>query len=88
MNTIHDFIPFIQYQKVRPNDEEGVGSTRDDNANFDVFTVGMAYKPHPQVALKTNYRTIFYEGDEAAGAKTGDAGTSVNYFELGVAYQY
>ena len=87
-NTIHDVIPFLQYQKVRPNDEEGVGSTHDDNANFDVFTVGMAYKPHPQVALKTNYRTIFYEGDEAAGANTGDAGTSVNYFELGVAYQY
>ena len=87
-NTIHDVIPFLQYQKVRPNDEEGVGSTHDDNANFDVLTVGAAYKPHPQVALKGNYRTIFYEGDEAAGAKAGAAGTSVNYFELGVAYQY
>ena len=87
-NTIHDVIPFLQYQKVRPNDEEGVGSTHDDNANFDVLTVGAAYKPHPQVALKGNYRTIFYEGDEASGAKAGAAGTSVNYFELGVAYQY
>ena len=88
MNTIHDVIPFIQYQKVRPNDEEGVGSTHDDNANYDVLTVGAAYKPHPQVALKMAYRSNYYEGDEAAGAKAGAAGTTVNYFDMAVAYQY
>ena len=88
INTIHDVIPFIQYQKVRPNDEEGVGSTHDDNANYDVLTVGAAYKPHPQVALKMAYRSNYYEGDEAAGAKAGAAGTTVNYFDMAVAYQY
>ena len=88
VNTIHDVIPYIQYQKIRPQDEVGEGATVSEKANWDVLTIGVAYKPHPNVALKMAYRENFYGGTEAAGAKPGDAGTEKQYFDLGVAYQY
>ncbi|MBT3513723.1 MAG: hypothetical protein HN474_00205 [Nitrospina sp.] len=92
--TIHDIIPFIQYQKIRPNDKlgdasvEGGSPASNPKRNFDVFTFGVAYKPHPMVALKTSYRSEFKGGTEESGAVNGDAGTTVNVFDFGVAYQY
>ena len=87
-NTIHDVIPFVQYQNLRPNDEVGGGAAANDAKNYEALQIGAAYKPHPQVALKMAYRTNYYGGTEAAGAVAGDAGTSKQYFDLGVAYQY
>jgi hypothetical protein len=88
--TIHDIIPFIQYQKIRPNDKQAEENTSSGNhkRNFDVLTFGVAYKPHPKVALKTSYRSEFKGGTKASGAVKGDAGTTVNVFDFGVAYQY
>ena len=86
--TIHNVIPYVQYQKVRPNDEKGDGATAAPGKNYDVVTVGAAYKPHPQVALKAGYRTNFYGGTKAANARPGKPGTTQSYFELGVGYQY
>ncbi len=87
--TIHDVIPYVQYQKIRPNDEKGDGAAAAPGKNYDVVTVGAAYKPHPQVALKAGYRTNFYGGTEAANAtRPGKPGTTQSYFELGVGYQY
>ena len=88
MNTIHDIIPFIQYQKIRPQDEVGDGATVVPQSNYDVFTVGVAYKPDPKVALKANYVTKYYGGTEAANARYGDAGSSGSAFNMAVAYQY
>jgi hypothetical protein len=88
MNTIHDIIPFIQYQKIRPQDEVGDGATYVPQSNYDVFTVGVAYKPDPKVALKANYVTKYYGGTEAANARYGDAGSSGSAFNMAVAYQY
>ena len=86
--TIHDVIPYVQYQKVNPNDEKGDGAASAPGKNYDVVTIGAAYKPHPQVALKAGYRTNFYGGTEAANARPGKPGTEQSYFELGVGYQY
>ena len=88
MNTIHDFIPYIQYQKMLQIDEVGDGATYVPQSNYDVFTVGVAYKPDPKVALKANYVTKYYGGTEAANARYGDAGSSGSAFNMAVAYQY
>jgi hypothetical protein len=87
-NTIHDVIPFIQYQKIRPQDEVGDNATDVPQSNYDVLTVGVAYKPHSQVALKANYKTIYYGGTEVANTLYGAAGTTGSSFNMGVAYQY
>ena len=87
-NTIHDVIPFVQYQNLRPQDEVGGGATANDAKNYEVLQIGAAYKPHPQVALKAGYRINYYGGTEAANSVPGDAGTSKTYFDFGVAYAY
>ena len=88
MNTIHDFIPYIQYQKIRPQDEVGDGAAYVPKSNWDVLTVGVAYKPDPKVALKAALVTKYYGGAEAANAMYGDAGSSGTAFNMAVAYQY
>ena len=88
MNTIHDFIPYIQYQKIRPQDEVGDGATLVPQSNYAVFTVGVAYKPDPKVAIKAAFVTKYYGGTEAANARYGDAGSSGSAFNMAVAYQY
>ena len=89
-NTVHDFIPFIMYQKIRPNDKQGEKNTSASNhkRNFDVLSVGLSYMPHPQVALKATWNTNYYAGEEVAGAVAGTAGTSKNQFDMAIAYQY
>ena len=87
-NTIHDFIPFIQYQKIRPQDVVGDNATVSPKANWDVFTVGVSYKPIDKVAIKLAAITKYYGGTEVANAMYGDAGTTGSSFNMGVAYQY
>ena len=85
----YDVIPFIQYQKVRPQDVVGDGASASDKANWDVLTVGASYMPHPHVAIKTAWRTNYYGGTEASGSpRFGTAGTSGTYWDLALAYQY
>ena len=89
MNTIHDFIPFIQYQKIRPQDEVGDTAAVVPESNWDVFTVGVAYKPDPKVALKVDYITKWYGGTEVStDSMYGGPGTSGSALNMAVAYQY
>lgn len=89
--TVHDFIPFVQYQRVAPEDEPGEGLTvtaANEKNNYDVLVVGAAYKPHPNVAFKAGWRTNYYDGTEDATPVPGESGTSKTYFEFGLGYQY
>ena len=89
--TVHDIIPYIQYQRVAPNHEEGEGLTRtaaNEKLNYDVLGIGVAYKPHANVAFKAGYRINYHDGVKLASAQPGDAGTNKTYFEFGVGYQY
>ena len=88
MKTIHDWIPYIQYQNIRPEDEVGDGATGADKNNWEVLQIGFAYKPDPNVAFKAGYRINYYGGTEAAGSSPGDNGTSKTYFNFGMGYQY
>ena len=88
MNTTHDFIPYVQYQKIRPQDVVGDNATVSPKANWDVFTVGVSYKPIDKVAIKLAAITKYYGGTEAANARFGDAGSSGTAFNAAVAYMY
>ena len=88
IKTIHDWIPYIQYQNIRPEDEVGDGATGVDKNNWEVLQFGFAYKPDPNVAFKAGYRINYYGGTEVAGSSPGDNGTSKTYFNFGMGYQY
>ena len=89
-DTTHDLIPYISYEKIRPNDVTGenaaVGSVS-STANFHDLTVGVSYKPIDAVALKLDYQQFFY--DESVDLLTDPTWTTTNSIvNLGVAYQY
>ncbi len=85
--TTHDVIAFIQYQKLRPNDEHD-GESYAAGKNYDVLAFGLSYMPSPKVALKATYGTNYYDGEASPGAKAGATGTNYNYFDIGMAFQY
>ena len=87
VKTTHDIIAFVQYQKLRPNDDHD-GESYGEGNNYDVLAFGASYMPHPNVAIKATYGINYYGGEAAANAKAGAQGTEKNYFDLGVAYQY
>ena len=86
--TTHDVIAFIQYQKLRPNDEHD-GESYGAVYNYDVLAFGLSYMPSPKVALKATYGTNYYEGEIVGTAtKAGSQGTDYSYFDIGMAFQY
>jgi hypothetical protein len=89
-NTTHDFIPYISYEKIRPNDETGDDAATgqlSSTSNFHDLTIGVSYKPIDTVALKIDYQQFFY--DESVDDLDDPAWTTTNSIvNLGVAYQY
>ncbi|NIQ03347.1 MAG: hypothetical protein GWM98_25665, partial [Nitrospinaceae bacterium] len=77
MDTTHDFIPFVLYEKIRPQDSMPSGTAPTHSNNFDVVTVGAAYYPIPEVALKTDFQH-FMSRD----------GKSHDQFNMGLAFMY
>jgi len=89
-DTTHDLIPYISYEKIRPNDETGDNAATgslSSTANFHDLTMGVSYKPIDAVSLKLDYQQFFY--DESVDLLTDPTWTTTNSIvNLGVAYMY
>jgi len=48
--------PFVRVEYVDPQNQVPSGFSRDGNKRFWLGTVGLSYKPHPNVVLKLEYR--------------------------------
>ncbi|PIR01019.1 MAG: hypothetical protein COV66_04125 [Nitrospinae bacterium CG11_big_fil_rev_8_21_14_0_20_45_15] len=81
-STTQDLIPFVLYEKIRPQDRMPSGTApktvTGTSVNFDVVTVGMSYLPVANVALKADFSVLNFE--QTAG--------TTEKFNLGVAYMY
>ena len=96
--TTHDFIPFVKFEWIRPNDVIGEGATSSDRTkNFESWAAGFSYMPIKKVALKADVH--FYQfagkeiqsGDAVAGSCCMNVTTVHNketVAHLGVAYMY
>jgi hypothetical protein len=62
-NTTQYLAPWFRYSKIDTQHSIPSGFTRDKTQDRDIFEVGLAYKPIPQVVLKLDYRNL----DNAAG---------------------
>lgn len=63
--TRQSVAPFFRYEHYDPQAGVPTGFPRDENEETELYTVGLSYKPHPQVVLKLDYRNF----------KTRDDGT-------------
>jgi hypothetical protein len=50
--------PFFRFEHIDPQASVGSGFSRDLTKDTDLYTVGVSYKPHPQVVLKADYRNF------------------------------
>jgi hypothetical protein len=50
--------PFFRYENLDPMESAPHGFVRDRTRDTQLWTVGLTYKPHPQVVLKLDYRNF------------------------------
>jgi hypothetical protein len=50
--------PFFRYEQYDPQESVPQGFRRDRTKDTTIYTVGMSYKPHPQIVLKLDYRNF------------------------------
>ncbi|MFQ5780400.1 MAG: hypothetical protein ACE5HN_06390 [Nitrospiria bacterium] len=77
--TEWDLVPFVRFEDFNTQDEVPAGFTADPKNDREVITVGLAYYPHPQVALKADL-----ENWEDADPITPDE----ERWNLGVTYMF
>jgi hypothetical protein len=56
--------PFFRYEQVDTQWHVPAGLVADQTKDFDSYTIGLQYKPHPQVVLKFDYRSFQQERGE------------------------
>lgn len=73
--TTHYFAPYVQYETFDTQAEVAAGLTRDPESERSITTIGVSYKPHPNVAFKFDLR------NNANKKKTGNDqyNLAVNY---------
>jgi len=54
----HYLAPFFRFEHIDPQESVASGFERDKTKEFDLYTLGVSYKPHPQVVFKLDYRNF------------------------------
>jgi len=71
------FSPFVQYESLNTHAGVATGFTANKAFDRNILTIGVSYKPHPNVAFKVDYQDV----------KNG-AGTGINQWNAAVNYLY
>jgi hypothetical protein len=67
--------PFFRYERFDTQESVPFGFERDRTKDTTLYTVGLTYKPHPQVALKLDYRNF----ELARGERTDDVNVGLGF---------
>ncbi len=71
----HDLAPFVRYERYNTQKEVAAGFTTDPKNDEKVITIGLNYKPHPQVVIKADYQNY-------------DADNKKDRWNLGIGYMF
>ncbi|EDP75760.1 hypothetical protein [Hydrogenivirga sp. 128-5-R1-1] len=64
MDTEQELYVFAKYEDIDPYASTPSGYTKPSGVSFKVYNVGLSYKPHPLIALKTDYVRLNKEDAE------------------------
>jgi len=59
----HYFAPFVRYESYDTHDSVPSGFERNESLGKEVYTIGLTYKPIPDVVLKVDYRNYETDGE-------------------------
>lgn len=76
-DSTQSLIPFVRYERYNTQDEVPAGFTPNRAKDIELWVAGVNYKPHPQVAIKADYRNF-----------EPQAGTKADEVNLGVAFVF
>jgi len=85
LNTSQDLISWFQFEHIRPQDSVPSGTAPTAGVNFDVYQVGLTYRPIFNVAVKMDWQHRRFSNPNFAPTKVGQASDTIN---LGVAFMY
>ncbi|MBL7960524.1 hypothetical protein JNL27_09840, partial [bacterium] len=54
--TVHYFAPYVQYETFDTQAEVAAGLARDPESKRSITTLGISYKPHPNISFKFDFR--------------------------------
>jgi hypothetical protein len=75
--TRQELVPFVRWSELDTQQEVPDGWSRNPANDREILTVGVVYRPHPQVAIKVDWQDV----DNAAG-------TGVDQWNLGLGYSF
>jgi len=84
-NTSHDIVSWFMFEHIRPQDSVPTGTAPTKGVNFDVYQVGLTYRPIFNVAVKMDWQHFRYSNANFAAGKIGQSEDRLN---LGVAFMY
>jgi len=76
-SSTHYLAPFIQYEKFDTQKDVPTGFSKNPEMDRTNLTLGLTYKPHPNIALKMDYIN-----------RDNEANTNVDQFNLAVTYLF
>ncbi len=83
--SLISFSPFVRYERYNLN-KEVLSGTPDSGKDRSVLTIGLDFKPHPQVVIKADYQIRNTASVRPEGKGTGKDEWKIDQFNLGVGF--
>ena len=77
--------PFARYERYNLNDEVFTGNP-DKTKDREVLTLGLDFKPHPQIVIKADYQLRDTKSDLPKGKGSGLDENKIDQFNLGLGF--
>ena len=77
--------PFARYERYNLNDRVFIGSP-DKTKDREVFTIGLDFKPFPQIVIKADYQIRDTKSSLSSGKGIGLDENKINQFNLGIGF--
>ncbi len=80
--------PFIRYENYDLNDDVFAGDTPDETFDRTVTTIGVSFKPHPNVVVKTDYQIRDTDSNMPEGLGSGLDEYKIDQFNAAVGFLF
>ncbi len=88
MTTEYSLQPFIRHENYNLNDDVFAGDTPDKTLDRTVTTIGVSFKPHPNVVVKADYQIRDTDSNMPEGKGTGLDEYKIDQFNAGVGFLF